>query len=171
MENLALYSSESIGHRHLFCKVCGIHIFNVDSQFPELVGVNVHCLDHPNLNVRVSFVPTSISSAFEMVAKERTTDTTSEYSCRTDDYRQARFVQEMGSYYFTHSRPLVAAFKMFCWLMHNSIPSLRVVDFKHLLDPRVRALRLLYRLQLRPIDRTRPLTSRQVEVATNGLTS
>ncbi|OUS24565.1 aldehyde-activating protein [Thalassotalea sp. 42_200_T64] len=43
--NLTLYTFNTKIAKHLFCDVCGIHCFHHPRSTPDLIAINVNCLD------------------------------------------------------------------------------------------------------------------------------
>ena len=48
--DLTLYQFNTGVARHRFCRICGIHPFNIPRSNPDAVAVNVRCLDQPHLD-------------------------------------------------------------------------------------------------------------------------
>jgi hypothetical protein len=50
-ESLALYQFDTKEAKHFFCKECGIHPFSNPRAAPDMVSINVRCLDDFDLEV------------------------------------------------------------------------------------------------------------------------
>ncbi|KAJ0408253.1 hypothetical protein P43SY_004411 [Pythium insidiosum] len=62
--SLSLYDPQSTSTQHAFCSKCGVHIFHFDHGLPEVMAINVYCIDGD------TFEDVKLRNALEQITSE-----------------------------------------------------------------------------------------------------
>ncbi|GLE00822.1 hypothetical protein PINS_up009619 [Pythium insidiosum] len=56
--SLSLYEPQATSTQHAFCSKCGVHIFHFDHGLPEVMAINVYCVDGDTFeDMKIIFIP------------------------------------------------------------------------------------------------------------------